>query len=108
MYDIERQKAKVRILFTDNDVSDTEIELQLEMAKDFINDRRRFEPTDDVPMEDKYLNLQVLLTVEALNKVGAEGEKTHTDNGTTRVYENGSPYSTSLVNRIIPLGRSCR
>lgn len=104
MYDIEAQKAKVKVLYPE--ASDPKIELQLEFAKDFINDRRGYTPTEEVPIEDRYLNLQVLLTVEALTKEGAEGEKSHSDNGVSRSYENGSPYSDSLVNRIIPLGRS--
>ena len=90
MYDIESQKAKVKVLYPD--ANDAAIELQLEFAKE--------------PIEDRYLNLQVLMTVEALSKEGAEGEKQHSDNGVSRVYENGSPYSDALMNRIIPLGTS--
>lgn len=104
MYDVEKQKAKVKVLYPD--AEDSKIELQLEFARDFINDRRGYTPTDEIPIEDKYLNLQILLTVEALTKEGAEGEKNHSDNGVLRVYENGSPYSNSLTNRIIPLGTS--
>lgn len=103
-YDVEKQKAKVKILYPD--ANDANIELQLEMAKEFINDRRGFIPSDEMPIEDKYLNLQVLMTVEALSKQGAEGEKSHSDNGVNRSYENGSPYSDTLMNRIIPLGSS--
>lgn len=104
MYDLESQKRKVKIKYPE--APDDQIDLELEMAKDTINERRGFSPTIDVPIEDKYLNLQVLLTVEALSKYGAEGEKQHSDNGVMRVYENGSPYSDSLLNRIIPLGTS--
>lgn len=104
MYDLEKQKEKVKNLYPE--ANDAKIELQLEIAKDFINDRRGYTPTDEVPIEDKYLNLQVLMTVEALSKEGAEGEKSHSDNGVSRSYENGSPYSDSLMNRIIPLGKS--
>lgn len=104
MYDIEAQKAKVKVLYPDAD--DAKIELQLEIAKEFINERRGFIPSEETPIEDKYLNLQVLMTVEALSKEGAEGEKSHSDNGVSRSYENGSPYSDSLMNMIIPLGKS--
>ena len=104
MYDNEKQKAKVKTLYPEAD--DLNISLQLEMAKDFINDRRGFIPTDTTPLEDRYLGLQVLLAVEALTKEGAEGEIIHGDNGVNRRYENGSPYSTTLTNRIIPKGTS--
>lgn len=104
MYDIEAQKAKVKVLYPD--ANDAAIELQLEFAREFINERRGFTPTEEIPIEDRYLNLQVLMTIEALSKEGAEGEKQHSDNGVSRVYENGSPYSNALMNRIIPLGTS--
>ena len=106
MYDVEKQKAKVKVLYPE--ASEAKIELQLEFAKDFINDRRGYTPTEDSPLEDKYMNLQVLLTVEALSKDGAEGERAHSDNGVSRTYDNASPYSDALANRIIPLGRSVR
>ena len=104
MYDLEKQKRRVKIKYPDAD--EDSIELELEFAKDTINERRGFSPTDETPIEDKYLNLQVLLAVEALSKYGAEGERQHSDNGVLRVYENGSSYSDTLLNRIIPLGRS--
>lgn len=104
MYDIEKQVARVKIKYPE--ATDEQIQLELDLAKDVINERRGYIPTDEVPIEDKYLNLQILLTVEALSKYGAEGEKSHSDNGVSRVYENASPYSDTLLNRIIPLGTS--
>lgn len=104
MYDLEKQKARVKVKFPE--AEDAQIELELEMAADTINNIRGYTPTDEQPIEDKYLLLQVLLTVEALSKYGAEGEKSHSDNGVSRSYENGSPYSDTLLNRIIPLGTS--
>ena len=104
MYDVESQKNKVKILYPD--AGDALIELELDMAKDTINSRRGYIPTDDQPIEDKYLNLQVRMCVEALSKQGAEGERQHSDNGVSRVYENGSPYSNALLRMIIPLGSS--
>ena len=104
MYDVETQKAKVKIKYPE--ANDAQIELELDLAKDTINDIRGFTPTEEEPIEDRYLNLQVMMTVEALSKYGAEGEKSHNDNGVARVYENGSPYSDTLIRRIIPLGTS--
>lgn len=104
MYDLEKQKAKVKIKYPE--ASDAQIELELDMAKDVINDIRGFTPTDEQPIEDRYLNLQVNMTVEALSKYGAEGETSHSDNGVSRVYDNASSYSNALLSRIIPLGTS--
>lgn len=105
-YDKEKQKVNVLLLYPDAEVS--KVELQLEIAKDFINERRRYTPTELEPIEDRWLSLQVLMTVEALSKEGAEGEKGHSDNGVGRTYDNASPYSDALINRIIPLGSSFR
>lgn len=104
MYDLEKQKARVKIKYPE--AQDAQIEFELDMAAEAINERRGYVPTEEQPIEDKYLGLQVLLVVEALSKYGAEGEKSHSDNGVSRVYENGSPYSDTLLNRIIPLGTS--
>lgn len=104
MYDLEKQKAKVKIKYPE--ASDAQIELELEMAMDTINDIRGYTPTDDQPLEDRYLNLQINMVIEALSKYGAEGEKSHSDNGVSRVYDNASPYSKALLSRIIPLGTS--
>lgn len=104
MYDLEKQIARVKIKYPE--AQDAQIEFELEMAAETINDIRGYTSTEERPIEDKYLGLQVLLTVEALSKYGAEGEKSHSDNGVSRVYENGSPYSTALLSRIIPLGTS--
>lgn len=104
MYDMESQKAKVKIKYPE--AQDAQIELELDMAKDTINDIRGFTPTDDCPLEDRYLNLQIMMVVEALSKYGAEGETNHSDNGVLRTYDNAGPYSKALLSRIIPLGTS--
>lgn len=106
MYDIEKQREKVLALYPEATIE--KIDLQLEFAKDFINERRRYTPTDEILLEDRWFSIQVLMTVEALSKEGAEGEKNHSDNGVIRTYDNASPYSDALVNRIIPLGSSFR
>lgn len=104
MYDLEKQKAKVKTRYPEAD--DASIELELEFAADVINERRGYTPTQESPIEDKYLSLQVILAVEALSKYGAEGEKAHSDNGVSRSYDNASPYSEASLSRIIPLGTS--
>lgn len=49
MYDIDKQKSKVKIKYPE--ASDAQIELELDMAKDTINDIRGYIPTDEQPIE---------------------------------------------------------
>ena len=53
-------------------------------------------------VEKKYLGTQVDIAVEFYNKIGAEGQVSHTENGIARVYEK-SDVSDSLLRRITPM-----
>lgn len=106
MYDVNKQLARVKRKYNDPMVTDEQILDELEYAMDTINERRHFTPTEEIPLEVKYYSLQVELTVQALAKYGAEGEKSHSDNGVNRVYDNSSSYSEASLNKIIPLARS--
>lgn len=75
---------------------------ELEMATDVINSYRNFTPTVDIRLEEKYYTLQYQMAIESLAKEGAEGEKSHGENGITRNYDNASPYSMALLSRIVP------
>lgn len=103
-YDPDKQRAKVKILYPE--ANDALIDLELEFAKGAINERRGYIPTEEVPLETRWYDLQVRLAVASLAKQGAEGEKSHSDNGVSRTYENGGSYPDSLLNQIIPLGTS--
>ena len=50
---------------------------------------------------DQYESLQVEIAAYLLNKRGAEGEKTHSENGISRTYENGD-VPNSLMRQITP------
>lgn len=102
MYNPEKQRERVLTLYPEATIE--KIDLQLEFAKDFINERRGFIPTDEIPMEDRWLSIQVLMTVEALAREGAEGEIMHTDNGVSRMYGGAGSYSDAIMNKVIPLG----
>ena len=56
--------------------------------------------TEDVPV--KYQSTQVEIAAYMLNKRGAEGEVTHSENGVSRTYEDGDIPST-LLRRITPM-----
>lgn len=108
MYDIEKQKKYVKLKLKnsdlDNSIDDDTIEMELDLAKDVINDRRGYTPTEESPLEERYFGLQVTLAIESLSKYGAEGETDHSDNGVKRSYDSASPYSNASLDKIIPLG----
>lgn len=53
-------------------------------------------------VESKYLTTQIKIAVEMINKIGAEGQVQHAENGITRTYES-SDISRSLLGEIIPM-----
>lgn len=56
---------------------------------------------DSTPIPDKYEDVQLEIAQYLLNKRGAEGEVQHTENGTTRTYENADvPFS--ILRQVIP------
>lgn len=57
---------------------------------------------DDVTeVPAQYSNLQVEIAAYMLNKRGAEGQTSHTENGVSRSYENGDVPS-SMLKAVIP------
>lgn len=106
-YSQSEQLTKLKIMLEGGDIpSDEMLDLYLDEARDFINLRRKFTPTDEIPLEDKYLSLQIKMAKYSVLKMGAEGQTEHTENDVKRVYENGSDYPYSLVAQIIPLAKA--
>lgn len=64
-------------------------------------------PYDDTQTEvpEKYMRVQADIAVYLLNKRGAEGQLTHTENGISRSYEDGD-IPRSMLRRIIPMAAS--
>lgn len=56
---------------------------------------------EDYPMEEKYYDLQYRLALDLYNKIGAEGELQHIENGIHRTYES-SWMSAQLLLEVIP------
>lgn len=52
-------------------------------------------------VEDRYLDLQFRMAMDLYNKIGWEGETSHSENGVSRVAES-SWISQSLLNEIVP------
>ena len=86
-------------------VSDDELLLMyLECAERAI--LNRLYPMDDKArgLPVRYESRQIEIAAYLYNKRGAEGETSHTENGISRSYENGS-IPTSMLSDIIPFGR---
>ena len=96
---IKRKLARLELTFDDYDIYD-----EIENAFEAINSRRHFTPTPSILIEDKYINLAYELCIVSMVKEGAEGEKSHSENGINRTY-NGSDYPEDMLKRIVPLAR---
>ena len=58
-------------------------------------------PSYVVAVPARYENIQIQIAIELVNRKGAEGEMSHSENGTVRSYESGS-VSSSLLKKIAP------
>lgn len=96
-------KLKTRLRF-DGTVEDGMLTYHLNLALDTVNDRRQFTPTDTELVESRYENIVIEMAVCSYNKMGAEGQTVHSENGVNRFYEGGF-YPSSLMKMIIPKPR---
>ena len=94
------QLERLKILIPDEN-NDGLLQELLAQAEDAIKQRRRT-PTE-LPLESQYFSLQIEIAVFLYNKLGAEGEKTHSENGVNRGYENAH-IPDSMLNSVVPLG----
>ncbi len=100
-------RLKIRLEITNQEQDELLVEL-LESAKFAILSRRypygNF-PIDEIGpliMETRYLDLQLRIAVYLYNKMGAEGQIAHSENGISRSYES-SDIPESLLNEVTPL-----
>ena len=77
--------------------SDAVLQFCLDSAGDIICEIRN----SDI-VEPKYINIQTKIAIEIYNKLGAEGQTSHSENGISRTYETGD-ISNTLINKIIPI-----
>ena len=100
-------RLKIQLQITGNEEDNLLLEL-LEVAKHAILSRRY--PFGEFPVDDagepvlpgRYLNLQVRVAVYLYNKIGAEGQISHSENGISRGYEPGD-IPESLLKEVTPL-----
>ena len=85
--------------------NDTLLESALDRAKLGILELRfPFGYEEGQDLEPQYKGLQIDWAIELINKMGAEGEVAHSENGTSRTYECGD-VSHSLKRRVVPMAK---
>jgi hypothetical protein len=92
------ERLKIRIPENDND---NELEDFLESAKAVILSRRFPFGEQPTELEPKYMDLQIRIAVEMYNKLGVEGQTSHSENGVSRSYSSAS-VSEELLREITP------
>lgn len=98
---------KVDVVKTMTDETDTTvISVFLNIAKETILNRLYPHETEDDKRTwlTKYDLVQCRVASYLLNKRGAEGETSHSENGITRVYKDGD-IPSSLMQEITPFGK---
>lgn len=73
----------------------------LESAEAAILARRYPFGCADAVLEARYTDLQFRIALDLYNKIGGEGQLSHSENGVSRVYES-SWISEQLLNEVIP------
>lgn len=91
------QLEKLRLLLENPPQSDAILQYYLDSAFDIICDIR-----NSNKVEAQYLTTQIRIAIEMFNKMGAEGETGHSENGISRSYE-AADVSPSLINSITPV-----
>lgn len=89
----------------DFDINQENAEFEINNALlEYYNDRH-YVPTEEEPYETIYEGIILQLALSSVAKMGAEGEKYHSEGGVIRTYDSGDYYPTSLTNKIIPLAK---
>lgn len=94
------QLERFKILIPDEKSEDL-LQEMLNRAESVIKRKRRTPP--ELPMESQFADLQIEIAVFLYNKLGSEGETSHSENGVSRTYENAH-IPESMLNSIVPLG----
>lgn len=100
MTDLE--KLRVRIGLEAEQETDLLQEL-LESAESAIMNRRfPFGYDEETEFPERYGDLKIRIAVSMYNRIGAEGQTAHNENGVQRTYESGW-IPESLLSEIVPL-----
>lgn len=98
---------EVKTLLADDcdemNVSDDVIPLMLQIAGELVlKARYPFKDISELEVPLQYRSRQILIALELINKMGAEGETSHAENGVARTYS-ASIVSKGLLDGIVPM-----
>lgn len=79
----------------------------IETAKNAILARRFPYGSWPADVEERYKDLQMRIVIDLINKTGAEGEMSHSENGVSRSYES-SWISEQLLQEVTPMASTLR
>lgn len=94
----------LKLRLNDETLSQNEALLKdaLSSAEQVILARRYpFGRDEDAEVPEEYQDLQVRIALDLINRMGAEGETSHSENGVQRTFETGG-VSPSLLEEIVP------
>lgn len=99
------EKVRARVENQDLEIDEDELKDEVLFALlEYYNDRH-FSPENGEIYESIYEGVIIQLAISSIFKRGAEGEKSHSEGGVNRGYDNASNYPLSLTRKIIPLAK---
>lgn len=99
----EQKIEKFKVLISPDTASDTLLSYLLEQSEGIVLTRRYpFGAPEGVTLSALHEQIQMRIAVELFNKMGAEGQTEHAENGITRKWEAGD-VSPSLLRTIVPV-----
>lgn len=99
------KKVRTRVGNQDLEIDEDDLKDEVLFALlEYYNDRH-FSPENGEIYESIYEGVIIQLAISSIFKRGAEGEKSHSEGGVNRGYDNASNYPLSLTRKIIPLAK---
>ena len=99
----EAKIEKLKVLISPDTATDSLLLYLLEQAEGIILNRRYpFGAPETAELSAFHQQIQIRIAVELFNKMGAEGQTAHDENGIKRTWEAGD-VSPSLLKTIVPV-----
>ena len=99
----EEKIERVKVLISPDTASNNLLFYLLEQSEGIILNRRYpFGTPEGASLSPLHEQIQLRMAVELFNKMGADGQITHTENGIMRTWEAGD-VSPSLLRQIVPV-----
>ena len=99
----DQKIEKLKVLISPDSASDLLLTYLLEQSEGIILNRRYpFGAPEGASLSAFHQQIQLRIAVELFNKMGAEGQTAHDENGIKRTWEAGD-VSPSLLRAIVPV-----